>query len=137
MHHIALNGPWPDNGYFNHQIVKGARPQAGQHRHLCPAFNLKHPNRIRRADHVIHSGILSRDVCQIQMHPIICAQTVQGTRDASQHAQGQHINLQNTQRVQIILVPLHKGAVWHGGIANGHQFVQRAARNDKAANMLG
>ncbi len=57
--------------------------------------------------------------------------------EAGQHAERQHIHFQNPERIQIVLVPFHHGAVCHGGILNGHQLFQRPAGHDEAADMLG
>ncbi len=35
VHHIALNRPGTNYCNLNHQIIKTARPQPGQHHHLC------------------------------------------------------------------------------------------------------
>ena len=46
MHHAALNRARPDNSNLNHEVIKAARAQAGQHGHLCPRFDLEHADRI-------------------------------------------------------------------------------------------
>ena len=56
---------------------------------------------------------------------------------ARQHAEAEHVDFQNAQRVEIILVPLDEGAVIHRRIADRHHFVEPAAGDDKAADMLG
>src|SRR5512144_1995112 len=56
---------------------------------------------------------------------------------ARQHAESEHVDLENTQRVEIVLVPLDEGAVVHRSIADRHHLVEPAARDDEAADMLG
>src|SRR4029078_5098069 len=46
------------------------------------------------------------------------------------------IDFQNAQRGEIVLVPFDEGAVIHRRIADRHDFVEPAAGNDKAADML-
>ena len=58
-------------------------------------------------------------------------------RQAGQHAQSQHIDLEDAEVVQIVLVPFHHRAVLHGRILDGHQLLQRPAGHDEAADMLG
>ena len=53
-----------------------------------------------------------------------------------QHAERQHIDLEEMHRVQIILVPLDHSALGHGGVFHRYQLVQGAARNHEAPNML-
>ena len=62
---------------------------------------------------------------------------IKGLSDAGQHPQSQNIDLQDAQRIDIILIPADDGAVLHRGVFNRHQFVQTALGDDKAADMLG
>src|SRR4029453_3281974 len=56
---------------------------------------------------------------------------------ACEHAQPEHINLENAERIEIILVPFDEGAVLHCAIADRHDLVESAAGDDEAADMLG
>ena len=56
---------------------------------------------------------------------------------AGQHAEPEHVDFQNAQRVEIVLVPLDISAVVHRCIADRHHFVESAACDDKPADMLG
>ena len=64
-------------------------------------------------------------------------QKIKSTTDTTQHAKRQHINLQNTQRIQIILVPFHNGSLIHCSILNRYNIFQYTPCDDKASNMLG
>ena len=57
--------------------------------------------------------------------------------DAGQHAQRQHIDFHDAQRVQIVLVPFDEIAVVHRGRADGHDGVEIILGQHKAADMLG
>jgi hypothetical protein len=57
--------------------------------------------------------------------------------DRRQHAERQHIHLEQAEVVQIILVPLDDRALRHGRILDRHQHGQRLARDHEAADMLG
>jgi len=63
-------------------------------------------------------------------------QKIQRAADAGQHAEPEHIDLQNAEIVEIILVPFDHGAFLHGGVLDRHHLVEARARNDKAADML-
>ena len=54
-----------------------------------------------------------------------------------QHAQGQTIDLQNAQRVDVVLVPFDEGAVGHGAVFEGDDFAQRRLGDHEAADVLG
>ena len=56
--------------------------------------------------------------------------------DATQHAEAKHVDFQNAERVEIVLVPCDEGALRHGAIADRHHLVEPAARDDEAADML-
>ena len=57
--------------------------------------------------------------------------------DAGEHAEREHVDFQDAKRVEIVLVPFDKGAVGHGGIADGNKLLKGPARDDEAAHMLG
>jgi len=64
-------------------------------------------------------------------------QQAKGLADAGQHAQPQHIDLEDAQRVDIVLVPFDDGPVLHRRILDGRQFVQPSLGDDETADMLG
>ena len=137
MDHIALDRPGPDNRDLDHQIVEAARAQPREHVHLRAAFDLKHAERVPLAQHVVNLGVLARDARQCQVFAVMCAQQIEAFADAGQHAERQHIDLEDAERVDIILVPLDKAAFWHRAVANRHSLGQRTLRENKPADMLG
>ena len=56
--------------------------------------------------------------------------------DCRQHAQREHVDLQQAQRVEIILVPLDDRPLGHCCILDRHQSRQLFARDDEAAGVL-
>src|SRR5262249_61532075 len=56
---------------------------------------------------------------------------------AREHAEPEHIDLDDAERVEIVLVPFDEGAVIHYAIADRHHLVEPAAGDDEAADMLG
>jgi hypothetical protein len=53
------------------------------------------------------------------------AQQVEAFADAGQHAERQHVDLQDAERVDIVLVPFDEGAVGHRAVADRHGLGQR------------
>ena len=137
MHHIPLNGARPHNRHFNHQIVKLARPQLGQHRHLRTAFHLKHPQTVACTEHVISIRIIARHTRQIMPHPVMCPHQIKHLCDAGQHPQRQNIHFENPQRVDVVLIPLDEGPLRHRPIPDGHHLRQGSLGQNKPAHMLG
>ena len=60
----------------------------------------------------------------------------EGLADAGQHAERQHVDLEDAERVEIVLVPFDDGAVLHRRVLDRHQLVERPAGDDEAADML-
>ena len=137
LHHIALNRSGAHNRHLDHQIIKGPGPHPGQEVHLGPAFHLKDANRIRTAQHVIGGRIFLWDGRDPKILPLVPGHQIKGFAQAAQHPKPQNIDLQNPQRVNVILVPADDRAILHRRVFDRGQLVQPPAGDDKAANMLG
>src|ERR1700719_1609473 len=61
---------------------------------------------------------------------------IEGLAHAGQHAEREDVDLENMQRVEVVLVPCDDGAVPHRRVLDRHQLGQRAAGDHKAADML-
>ena len=136
MHHAALNRPGSHNGHLNDQIVKTARLQPGQHRHLRPALDLKHPHGVGLADHVVGAGVFGGDVLHRKHKSAPCTHQVQCLANGGQHAQGQHVYLQQTHGIQIVFVPFDDRAVFHRCRFYRHHARQRPTGQHKAPGVL-
>ncbi|CAE6869407.1 hypothetical protein R69658_08057 [Paraburkholderia aspalathi] len=66
MHHAALHRARTDDRHLDHEIVKAARLQAGQHAHLRARLDLEHANGIGATDHLVGLGIFGRNVLQLK-----------------------------------------------------------------------
>ena len=53
-----------------------------------------------------------------------------------QHAEREHVDLQNAQGVEIVLVPFDRRALLHRGVHDRDDFVEPVAGDDEAAAML-
>ncbi|MNF80846.1 hypothetical protein D3C84_630990 [compost metagenome] len=137
MHHAALDRPRPNDGDLDHQIVKRLRPEPGQHRHLRPGLDLEHADGVGPTDHFVGGRILGRDGRQAQVQAPMPAQQIETSANRTEHAQRQDIDLEQTDRIEVILVPLDDGALGHGGIFHRHQTVQRLLGNHETAGVLG
>jgi len=61
---------------------------------------------------------------------------VEGTTYCGKHAKSKHVDLEQSQCIEIVFVPLNDRALRHRRVFNGNQFIQTAARDDEAAHML-
>lgn len=59
-----------------------------------------------------------------------------GLADDRQHAERQTVDLEQTESLEVILVPLDDASSGHGGIFNRHQMMQGLVGDDHAADVL-
>ena len=57
--------------------------------------------------------------------------------DTGQYAQGQQVDLQDTQGIQVVFVPFDHRTIRHGRIGDWHDLRQAAPGDDETAHMLG
>ncbi|MCY1223277.1 hypothetical protein D9M72_353980 [compost metagenome] len=138
MHHVALDRPWPDDRHLDDEVVEDARLQPWQHAHLRPALDLEDADRIGAADHVVNVLlVILEELMQGFPLAVMPVEQLEGPGDAGEHAERQHVDLQDLQRVEIVLVPLDHVAVWHRRVHDRHDLVEPVAGDDETADMLG
>ena len=64
-------------------------------------------------------------------------QQIETALQAGQHAQGEDVDLENADGVEIVLVPFDAGALLHRRVLDRHHLVEPAAGDDEAADVLG
>ncbi len=57
---VALNGPGPDEGHLDRQVVEATRFDPGQGPHLGPALDLEDPDRVGPAQEVVDRWLLGQ-----------------------------------------------------------------------------
>ena len=137
MNHVTLDRAWADDGNLDDEVVELPRPQPRQHVHLRPAFHLEHADRVSLAQHVVNGGIVGRHGAEREIAAVMLLQKSEALADAGEHAEAEHIDLEQPERIEVVLVPFDEGAVLHGGVADGHDLGERPARQHEAADMLG
>ena len=65
MHHIPLDRPRSNDGDFDHEVVEIPRAQTRQHRHLRARFDLKDPDGVGVADHVVDERVFGGDCVEL------------------------------------------------------------------------
>ena len=137
MHHVALDGAGPHDRHLDDEIVEASRLQARQHVHLRAALDLEDADGLGPAQHVVDGGILARQRRERPTLVLVCRDQVEGAADTGEHPEAKHIDFQQPDRGEIVLVPFDERAVLHGRIADWNSFHERAARQHEAADMLG
>ena len=64
------------------------------------------------------------------------AEQCQGLANGREHAQAEHVDLQQVQGFEVVLVPLDDRAVRHRGILDRHQLGKRSGGDDETADVL-
>jgi hypothetical protein len=148
MHHAPLDRAGAHDRHFDDQIVEAARAQPRQHAHLGTRLDLEHPHRIAGRDHVVGGRVFRGDVLDPEgagdavgtdthaMAGASLGDELQRAPDGAQHAQRQHVHLEQAQGIEVVLVPLDDGAVGHGRVLHRHQAREPIACDHEAAGVL-
>ncbi len=146
MHHPALDGPGAHDRDLDHEVVEAAGLQPRQHRHLRARLDLEDADRVGLAEHVVDGRVLGRDRRERprpaagQRRDVVAADGLEMRErlaQGRQHAQPEHVDLQDPHRVEVVLVPLDHRAVGHRGVLDGDHLAQRPLRDHEAAHVLG
>ena len=137
MHHVALDRTGPHDRHFDHQIVEFLGPQPRQHRHLRAAFHLEDADGVGARQHVVDRGLVLGDVRKLYRFPVMLRDQIEPPAQARQHAKAEHVDLEDVQSVEVVLVPFDHRPLFHGGVLDRNDFVELRFRNDKAADVLG
>ena len=136
MNHVALDRPRSDDRDLDHQVVEFFGLEPRQHAHLRPALDLEHSDAIGPAQHLVDRRIFGRDRSQGQLLAGMPVEQLECLSNAGQHAERQDVDLENAERVEIVLVPLDHGTVRHRRIGDRHHLIEPALGQDEAADML-
>ena len=137
MHHVALDRTGTHDRDFDHEIVERLGPEARQHRHLRPALDLEDADRVGALDHGVDLRLLGRDGRERQPLAVMPVEEAEALRQRGQHAEREHVDLEEAERVEIVLVPFDGGAVLHRRVHDRGDLVEPVAGDDEAAAVLG
>ena len=137
VHHVALDGAWPHDRHLDDEVVEFAGLQPRQHVHLRPALDLEHADRIRLAQHVVNGGIVGRHGAERKLAAVMLLDQGEALADAGEHAEAEHIDFKQPERIEVVLVPFDEGAVLHGGVADGHDLGQAARASARSRRHAG
>ena len=137
MHHVALDRPRADDRHLHDEVVEARWPEPRQHVHLRPALDLEHAEAVGPAEHRIGLGAVARQAGEVEVRPAVAAQQVERAAQAGQHPERQHVDLQDAEGVDVVLVPFEHRPAVHGGVADHREFDQRPTGDDEAADVGG
>src|SRR5689334_16215870 len=102
MYHVANDRPWSYNGHLDYQVVETCRFETRQHRHLRPAFDLEHTDRIALLTHSIYRRIVLGNIGECILYLVMLQGQVEALAYTRQHSQGKYIDLEKTQRFYVV-----------------------------------
>ncbi len=105
MDHVALDRPRSHDRDLDDEVVETRRLHARQHAHLRAGLDLEGAERVVLLDHRIDVRIVVLQVGHADRHALGFLQQVEGAVHAAEHAQAQHIDFHELQRIDIVLVP--------------------------------
>src|SRR5688572_541662 len=138
VHHAALDGPGAHDCDFDHEVVELLRLQSRQHGHLGARFDLEYAYGIGVPDHFEYCLVISAivDLLHRERGVSISVDELQRAADCREHAKRQHVHLEQSQRIEVVLVPLDHAALRHRGVLDRHEMRQQAAGDHEAAHVL-
>ncbi len=136
MHHVALDRAGPDDRDLDDEVVVRAGPQPRQHRHLRARLDLEHAHRVGVADHVVDRRVFGGHGRECPALAAAAVHEVERAADRGEHAEPEHVDLEQAERIEVVLVPLDHGAVGHRGVLDGNEFFEQVARDDESADVL-
>ena len=136
MDHVSLDGSGAHDGDLDHQVVVIARTQPRQHAHLGAGFDLEHADGVGPAHHVVDPRVFRGNAVHAQRPTAVGADQFQALANRGEHAQGQHIDLQQAEGFEIVLFPLDHRAVRHRGVLDRHEPGERTPADDETAHVL-
>ena len=135
VHHVPLDGSRADEGHLDHQVIKTAGTHTGERVHLGPRLDLEHPHRIRRTDHVIYRRIVRRQASQVDRYATGASDGVDGIAQQRQHPEAQEVELDETRKIEVVLVPLDHRTVCHGSPLHRHDLADRPPGNHEPTHV--
>ena len=136
MDHIADDRSRADDCDLHDDIVEVVGTHSRQARHLCAALDLKHADRVGLLHGSIRSGIILRQMREIDLFAIVSANQLQRIFQHCHHSKAEEVHLHNSHVCAIVFVPLHDSATGHCRRFQRNHRIQLSLANHHAAGML-
>lgn len=108
----ALDRTGPDEGDLDHQVVEGPGLQPRQGGHLGAGLHLEHADGVGSAQHVV-DGVVLGDGGQIDGRVGVLPHEVDHLVQRGEHPEAEQVELHESHRRAVVLVPLEDAAVGH------------------------
>ncbi len=135
MDHAALDRPGADDRHLDHEIVKLGGLHSREHRDLRAALDLEGADAVALLQHLV-SSVIVRDGGEREVAETVLAHQVEALADAGEHAEREHIDLHQPERLDVVLVPLDEGPIGHRAVVDRYHFVEPVLGEHEATDML-
>ncbi|GBE21598.1 hypothetical protein BMS3Bbin01_00943 [bacterium BMS3Bbin01] len=134
MHGLALDRSGPNQRDLHREVVERFRFHLREGRHLRPGLHLEDPDRVRSREHLVDGRFL-RDRGQVDDDAVRIRDRVNGEVEGVEHAESEEIELDDSDRGAVVLVPLQHGPILHPAPLHGDDLPQRTVGDHHSARM--
>jgi len=129
-----LHGAGPVEGVERRDVEKALRLHSPQHVLHARRLELKDPVGITGGEKRVHRRVVERDLAEIKIGVFGTANRLDCVVDHRQSAESEKVHLQQTERLDVVLVELGADLAV-GGANQGHEIDQRLGRDDHARSV--
>ena len=135
MGEFADDGAGADDGDFDGDVVEAAGFEDGEGVHLGAGLDLEGADGVGAAHEVVGGGVVFGDLGDVDWFAALFAKA-DGVFHGGEHAEAEEVDFDDAEVFAVVFVPLHDGAVGHGGGLDGDDVVESVVADDDAAGVL-
>ena len=137
VHGIPLDGPGPDDGDLDHQVVEFPWLGLVERLLLGSRLDLEEADGVDRADHVVDARIVEAQAVEVGPDAMGPLDHLQALGDRGEGAQPQQIHLDEAEVLDVVLVELDHHPALHAGALHRDHVDERLASDQHAADVDG
>src|SRR5690554_1179601 len=133
--HPALDRSGADERDLDHEIVEFTRLHPREHHHLRAALELKDADRVGLSEHRIGLRIVLRDRGEAERFSLMLLDEIEGEVDLMEHPEAEEIDLEEPERLDIVLIPLDDRPPLKAGWFDGDDLIDWLCPKEEATRM--
>lgn len=132
---VADDGARADDGDFDGEVVEGFGLHDGEGGHLGTGLDLEGADGVGAAEEGEGGGVVFGDAGEVDGMAALLAD-VEGIFHRGEHAEAEEVDFDDAEVFAVVFIPLHDGAVGHGGGLEGDDGVEAGVADDHASGVL-